>query len=386
MRLIVPCKRDEQSAIDALAARGIVVEPAWTSGGNRWREGARAAIAGACGQPYVMYRRHVHSTVRRRLLKLLHAHKPNLLYLDHLDSAAYCRWLPKVPKVVDLHNVYSTLASRTANEEPRFLFRAYLTREARLLERAEADAVQQTELAFSVSPQERDYFETLGGAKVAVVPNGVDCEAYDHLPVGRYGGMPTVLYVGPMSYRPNAAAAEFLAGQVMPAVRKKIPDARLRIVGRDPPPDVRRLASAPGVEVAGSVADMIPELSKAHLLAVPLESGGGTRLKILEAFAAGLPVVSTHVGCEGLEVVDRKHLLVEARPRFADVICDLLRDGALGVRTAQTARYLVQEQYDWKIVGGHAVAAILSLIGEGRSPTEIGTSGLWPRSVSGCGA
>jgi glycosyltransferase involved in cell wall biosynthesis len=116
------------------------------------------------------------------------------------------------------------------------------------------------------------------------------------------------------------------------------------------------------VEVTGGVPDVIPYLRAAHLLAVPLDAGGGTRLKILEAFAAGLPVVSTRVGAEGIEGTDGTHLVIAERPEFAAAVGRLVSDAALGRRLAEAGRKLVLERYDWQVVGGQAVDAVRSAV------------------------
>jgi glycosyltransferase involved in cell wall biosynthesis len=130
-------------------------------------------------------------------------------------------------------------------------------------------------------------------------------------------------------------------------------------VGKNPPPEVLALAhSQPHVEVAGNVRDVVPYFRSAHVLAVPLEAGGGTRLKILEAFAAGLPVVSTPVGCEGIDGVHDQHLLVADRPAFADAIVQVLLDPAAAHERADRAQQLVQQGYDWSAVGRRALDAV----------------------------
>src|SRR6185295_13963861 len=139
----------------------------------------------------------------------------------------------------------------------------------------------------TVSDEECRHFADLGAGSVHLVPNGVDCAQYARLATGRHGASPLVLYIGTMSWAPNASAARYLATDVLPAVRARIPGARLRIVGKNPPADLQRLDGVDGVEVTGGVPDVQPHLEAAALLAVPLETGGGTRLKILEAFAAG---------------------------------------------------------------------------------------------------
>src|SRR5262249_35666471 len=150
---------------------------------------------------------------------------------------------------------------------------------------------------------------------------------------------------------PNVTAAIFLAREVFPQVRRRFPDARLQIVGRNPPPEVQSLGALPGVEVTGGVPDVKPYLRGAHLLAVPLEAGGGTRLKILEAFASGLPVGSTPTGCEGLQATHGEHLVIARREQFAEGVLAVLADPAWGSALAARARALAQSRYDWNIMG-----------------------------------
>ena len=165
-----------------------------------------------------------------------------------------------------------------------------------------------------------------------------------------------------MSWMPNIKAVVFLAREVLPEVRVRIPDVRLRIVGRDLAAEVKALGQLPGVEVTGAVPAINPHLLDAHVLAVPLDSGGGTRLKILEAFAAGLPVVSTPIGCEGLDVRHEKHLLIADRNRFSVGIQTMIEDREFAKRVAAQARVLIREEYDWHIVGEIACNILSELV------------------------
>jgi polysaccharide biosynthesis protein PslH len=289
-----------------------------------------------------------------------------VLYLDHLDSLVYADAFPNIPVVIDMHNVYSRLAARMAGESG-IIRRRYLEREAGLLEKMEARAVGIADTILAVSHDEAGYFHRLGAKHVVVVPNGVDCNAFESMPIGNRNGVPTIVFVGGLGWPPNISAAKFLATEVLPAARMRIPNVRLVIVGKDPGPEILALATADRrIEIAGNVADVAPYYRDAHLLAVPLQSGGGTRLKILEAFAAGVPVVSTPVGCEGIEAMPGSHLSVAERPDFADAIVRLLerpdRARVLAVRARELARTL----YDWPVVGGRACEAVLSATSRAR--------------------
>ena len=169
-----------------------------------------------------------------------------------------------------------------------------------------------------------------------------------------------MLFLGTMSWGPNAAAAKFLI-ETFPKLRARFPDARLDIVGRDPPPELKAMGNRPGVEVTGGVPDVKPYLARASLLAVPLDAGGGTRLKILEAFAAGLPVVSTAVGAEGIEAIANTHFIRAERSGLVEAMANLLESPGEAMQLATAARVLARDVYDWSRIGRKAVDAIQML-------------------------
>lgn len=361
VRLVVPAAPDRVSASQT-ALRGAGVQPRVVTLPRRTlaRESVTAVRAALDREPYVLYARHRRSQVLRALEQQIADRAPAVVYLDHLDSLVYAGAFRAIPLVVDMHNVYSRLASRMAGESEGALRRRYLEREAVLLERMERSAVRMAHTVLAVSDDESRYFQELGARNVVVVPNGVDCDVFEPLPIGRRQGPPTILYVGSLAWPPNASAAQFLATEVLPVVRQQLPGARLLIVGRNPGPELRALAR-PGsnVEVAGNVDDVMPYYGAASVLAVPLQSGGGTRLKILEAFAAGVPVVSTPVGCEGIDAIDGRHLEVADRPDFAAAIVRLLTTPEHARLLAERARLLARRQYDWSVVGAAAGDAVM---------------------------
>ena len=156
-----------------------------------------------------------------------------------------------------------------------------------------------------------------------------------------------LLFVGSFDYGANVDAARFLIAQVLPIVRAKLPDVSLILAGRNPPPDIRKLAGE-GVEVTGTVADLAPLYARASAVVVPLRIGGGTRIKILEALAHARPVVTTAAGMRGLALQPGTHVLVAETPeQFAEALARLRSDAALGARLATAGRAWVTERHSW---------------------------------------
>lgn len=179
-----------------------------------------------------------------------------------------------------------------------------------------------------------------------VIPNGADLSTF--VPAGRPKAQtPTLLYVGAMHYYPNADAVSFFFETMYERIRQAVPEVKVRIVGHAPPPEIQGLAHLSGVEVTGSVTDVRPSYEEATVFIVPLRLGGGTRLKIVEAMAMGLPVVSTTVGAEGLSVHPGEDVLIADDPAsFVKSVLRLLADAELRQRIATSAQGLARH-YDW---------------------------------------
>jgi glycosyltransferase involved in cell wall biosynthesis len=195
-----------------------------------------------------------------------------------------------------------------------------------------------------------------------VRPNGVDLDAFafgDHAaPAGR-----TLLMTGDFGYLPNVDAARWLTGEIFPAVRRQLPAATLRLVGRSAP-----TAGLPdGASGTPDVPHIAPYFDDADLFIVPLRAGGGTRLKIVEALAKGLPTVTTSIGAEGLAVQDGEHLLIaDTTSSLVEAVTRLLADVDLRRRLARNGRELVERRYGWETIAAAYAADLRALVG-GRS-------------------
>lgn len=361
LRLLCPVQPHQRGALAPLLAAGFQMRPVFVPARSGPAEARRLGGAILRREPYIMYRRHAWRAAFAAWRDELARARPDVVYLDHLDSAMYAAppEIAGLPAVLDFHNIYSLLARRTAEERPAGWKQRWLAREARCLDRVERRVVASGRRIFAVSAAEAEYFRRLGATDVHVVPNGVDCGALADLPTGR-SGPPVIMFLGTMSWGPNVSAARFLARTVFPALSQQIPGVSLLIVGRDPPPDVQQVNGGP-ITVTGAVPDVRPYLARASVLAVPLDAGGGTRLKILDAFAAGLPVVSTPVGAEGLNAAAGTHYVEAPRSEFVSALAGLLRCPATGERLAQAARTLARETYDWRAIGERSAARVLDL-------------------------
>jgi glycosyltransferase involved in cell wall biosynthesis len=196
------------------------------------------------------------------------------------------------------------------------------------------------------------------GARVTVVENGVDT-AYFAEGASREVEGKRLVFIGAMDYVPNSEAAIHFATKIWPHIRSRIPGVELVIVGASPGPPVLALGNLPGVKVAGSVPDVRPYYRGALAAVVPLLSGGGTRLKILEAMAAGVPVISTPLGAECLDLVDCEHLMhaaAEAPEAWVECVQRLSDAPELRERLIETGLGLVRSRYDWGIAGAKLLA------------------------------
>ncbi len=207
-----------------------------------------------------------------------------------------------------------------------------------------------------------------GVDRVSIIPNGYSVPAD---PVGRdaVGSPPVVVFQGLLTYPANVDAARWLAGAIGPALRVRVPDAQIRLVGRHHA-DLEDLDEPPSVTLTGWVADMAAELAGADVVVVPLRYGSGTRLKIIEAFAHGIPVVSTALGAEGLGAQDGVHLLVgETADELAAACGRLLTEPELRRSVSEQARRLFLERFESGVIEAE-IDALAHRLAHAATPVE----------------
>lgn len=207
-------------------------------------------------------------------------------------------------------------------------------------------------------------------AKVRVIPNGIDLPAESNR-ICEESSAPLIVFVGYMAYEPNADAALFFARRVLPLIQQEAPDVKFLIVGKDPASSVLELHDGRSIFVTGTVPDVTKYLLEASVVVAPIRFGGGTRIKILEAFAHGKAVVSTTPGAEGIEVQSGKHLLLADSPEeFAESCALLLKNRDLRSQLGEQGRALVRERYQWT-----KIESMIADLVSGRVPARVPEEG-----------
>jgi glycosyltransferase involved in cell wall biosynthesis len=307
----------------------------------------------------------------QRLRELIGARRFDLAHVDSIVLSRYLPLLGDLPIVCVHHNVESALLRRRAAVE-RGWRGAYLWYQARLMEREERGWCGRCALNVVVSEADQAQLQAIAhGAICGVVPNGVDAARFRPAP-GRDEGM---VCVGEIGWFPNRDGLQHLCEEILPRVRAAGEMAPVRWVGRAPEETRRAYQQRHGVELTGYVADVRPLVRDAACYVVPLRVGGGTRVKILDAWAMGKAVVSTSVGCEGLAAEDGRNILIRDDPAgFAQAVCTVLQDGALRRRLGAEGRRTVERHYSWERIGESLLSLYTSLLGSRRGSRRVGAA------------
>ncbi|MCL4294789.1 MAG: glycosyltransferase [Anaerolineae bacterium] len=293
---------------------------------------------------YIPFPEMVHQ-VRR-----LHADRPfDVAIASNALMAPYALEVSGVPHILEEHN------SHTRWMHDRFLaqilplprLRCWLSWRKSIL--YESHLFPQFDLVTMASERDASTSRKLipnGGPPVVLVPNGVDCEQFRS---GLAEPQPnTLIFTGALAYYANYEAMQFFLHQIYPRIRSQCLGVSLCITGSTSKVDLDRLPLNNSVTLTGFMDDVRQLIATSWISVVPILSGGGTRIKILEAMALGTPVVATTKGAEGLDVINGEHILLADNPAtFAERTLQLLRDPALRQRLTMNARRLVEQRYDW---------------------------------------
>jgi polysaccharide biosynthesis protein PslH len=257
------------------------------------------------------------------------------------------------PSILFTHNVEAEIWRRHAENAAGRLSQALYRQQWRRMQRFEGRTLARFDRILAVSEADDQTFRRLYGETglppIDVVATGVDTTFFTPTPEA-FVRPKHLAFVGSMDWMPNEDAVLFFCREVLPRIRREAPDVTLSIIGRSPTAAVRRLAHEAGIDITGTVDDVRAHLGPACATIVPLRVGGGTRLKIFEAMAAGKAVISTTIGAEGLPTESGRHLLIaDGAEAFADAVLRVVREPDLRRRLEREARSLVTHHYDWSV-------------------------------------
>jgi glycosyltransferase involved in cell wall biosynthesis len=307
------------------------------------------------GRPYSVTS-HQSEPMRRALAELAGKERVDLW---QLEWSAYLPMLDGIagPRVVIAHNVDTLIWQRYYENAGNVLERAFLRTQWRKFHRFEEEAFCRATRVVAVSAEDaRLIREQFGQPNVDVVDNGIDRAYFEHVHGQRDPAR--ILFLGALDWRPNIDAIDLLLGQIFPKTRALEPSARLVIVGRHPSAGlIERVRQTPGAELHADVADVRPFLAQSGVMAVPLRIGGGSRLKILEALACALPVVSTRVGAEGLLLKPGEDYVQAESDVMAEALVQAIRNPDVVQAQARHGRELVLATYDWAALAQKLEAA-----------------------------
>jgi glycosyltransferase involved in cell wall biosynthesis len=313
---------------------------------NAW-DHVRSVMSGRAYTWYV----YQSGAFERQLRSVLRTRSPDLVHLDSLDLHSWLPALPPVPVACTHHDIDSELLRRRAQRLDSAASRRYLMLQAGRVERVERTLAPRFAVNVMMSSLDAALLRARAPeARTTVVPNGTDTEYFR--PDTSKPAEGCVAFVGPTFGHPNRDAVEFLLSEIWPKIHAANHRTSLRLIGANAPEDRARYAAQPGVSALGYLSDIRPSIAETCCCVVPIRIGGGTRLKILDAWAMGKAVVSTSVGCEGLAAVDGENILIRDTPEaIAEGVLRITQDDDLRTHLEQNARRTAVELYSWDSSG-----------------------------------
>lgn len=304
-------------------------------------------------KPFLITRDYVPAMINT-LRQLTHIQTFDVIHADQLWMAQYAlaakAMQPSARLVIDKHNAVYHIPQRLANEEKNPLKRLFLAREAQLMTKFEPETCQEFDYSVwvtdvdrqAVLPQSAQLNSHSASMVIPICANPGQVAPVERNPNGR-----RITFLGGLHWPPNAQGVLWFAQHVFPKIQAQAPDAILTAIGKNPPAGL----TGPGIETTGYVVDPMPYLAETAAFIVPLHAGGGMRVKILDAWSWGLPIISTTIGAEGIDITPGSDMLIaDTAEDFAQAVISVLNNPALAQQLAQNGRQTVLEKYNWQTV------------------------------------
>ncbi len=311
-------------------------------------------------RPFLIERDDIRA-MRSLINRIVECESVDVIHADQLTMTQFA--LPfahrpggKPALIFDAHNAVWTIVKRM-NETLPFYYKVPLFFEAKRVKEYEAKIVAEFNSTLAVAEPDRlalvsavQQYYPESPMPISVIPIAVDTQVI--APVERQTAYLNILTMGTLYYPPNADGIRWFIQDVFPLVRQSLPQIKLTVVGKNPPKDFLRFAdeSQGSIIITGYVPDLDPYFAESTIMVIPVRAGGGMRVRILEAFARAMPVVTTTVGLEGIQAQPGKDVLVADDPKdFAGAVIRLLNDKALQDQLSLNGRHLVESKYDWQV-------------------------------------
>lgn len=302
-------------------------------------------------RPYAL-QRYETKALKLKLCEFSKENEFDLVICDFLAPALNFVGLKfRCPVILFQHNIEAQIWRRLAENQTSPVKRWYLGIQHRRMKHWEVRLSTLFDGVITVSPEDTEISRTEYRLTNVLghVPTGVDVDSFQPAAPSAQGQPFVMGFLGSMDWMPNIDATLDFVKEVLPRVRATLPDCRFKIIGRKPPAKIRELAANdPGIEVTGTVEEVQSHVHECDVIVVPLKAGGGTRIKIYEAMAMGVPVVSTTIGAEGLAVTHGVDILIaDDAAAFAAALLNLAQDRNISMKLAQKARSAVEANHSW---------------------------------------
>ena len=336
---------------------------------HRWGKQATALRALLTGSTYTtswLVSAPALSTVARQLS----ANTYDLVHFDTIGLAPYIDLTRRIPATLTHHNIESHMMMRRADNTANFLARRYFRHEGRRLQTFERSVARKFAAHITCSDLDSTRLrQTAPDANVVVIPNGVDCEYFTS--ATRLTRPGSIVFVGTMNWYPNIDAMLFFLREIWPRLKQRVPAATMDIAGSNPPDSVVQLArSLQDVIVHGYLPDIRPLIDSAAVFVCPIRDGGGTKLKILDAFAMQKCVVAHPIACEGINITPGEDVILATTPeQFVAEISSLLENAGKRLTIATAARRLVERQYSFQTIGAQFNSTVEEVVARYGSET-----------------
>jgi glycosyltransferase involved in cell wall biosynthesis len=324
--------------------------------------------------------------IEQAIFRLLGKERFDLLICDFLQPSYNLRKVKGFPMLLFQHNVELVIPRRHFEVATNPILKCFWWLQWRKMERYEREMCRRFDGTIAVSETDKALLEgKLGARNVFSVPTGVDCDYFS--PSQEIQEKNSLVFTGSMDWLPNEDAILFFARDILPLIKKDVPDVRLTVVGRNPSRGLlHETKKYPEIEIVGWVNDVRPYIARHSVYIIPLRIGGGTRIKAYEAMAMGKAIVSTRIGVEGLPVQDgRNVILADAAEEFAQATVRLLQDSEVRNRLERNARAFVQTDVSWQRVS-HVFADICRKIADPHIANSAELPGKYDLTRRSCNA